>query len=96
MSFHLAQRTLYTLLCDYIAQHGSELVNNPALKAALQDIEALIDFSLYQEDIAVDADAALRVSKVGLAWLDYAAAHPNHPQGYASQAKQQLESTAQN
>lgn len=93
MSFHLEPRTLYTLLCDYMRQHGPHIANNPALRAALQDSEALIDFSLYQEDIAIDADAAQRVAQVGLAWLDYAKQHPDNPQGYASHAKQQLETS---
>ncbi|MBO1518062.1 hypothetical protein [Oceanisphaera pacifica] len=94
MSFHLEKRTLYTLLVDYMAQQGQLVEQAAQQRAALEDIEALIDFALYQADIAIDADAANRISRVGLAWLDYAQAHPDNPQGYAEKAKTTLESTA--
>lgn len=34
----------------------------------------------------------LRISEVGLAWLAYAAIHPDSPKGFAAQAQQKLES----
>ena len=93
MSFHLPQRTLYTLLCDYMAHYGHLINNHEQLRVALTDTEQLIDFSLYKEDIAIDVDAAKRVSKVGLAWLDYAQLHPDNPEGYRAAAQAELEST---
>ena len=93
MSFHLEQRTLYTLLCDYMAHYGHLINNDEQLRVALANTEELIDFALYKEDIAIDVDAAKRVSKVGLAWLDYAKLHPDSPEGYAALAQAELEST---
>ena len=94
MSFHLERRTLYTVLRDYMAQHGDLNKDAAQLRMAFKDTEALIDFSLYQEDVAIDVDAANRISKVGLAWLDYAAAHHDNPEGYADTAQSTLEDTA--
>lgn len=93
MSFHLERRTLYTLLCDYMAHYGQLVNNNEQLRVALNNTEELIDFALYKADIAIDVDAAKRVSQVGLAWLEYAKRHPDTPDGYATTAKAELEST---
>ena len=91
MSFHLERRTLYTVLRDYMAHYGH--LNNDAeqLRLALKDTEELIDFALYKADVAIDADAANRISRVGLAWLDYAKSHPDNPDGYANIAQATLE-----
>ncbi|MGO1247596.1 MAG: hypothetical protein ACTHY5_03750 [Oceanisphaera sp.] len=93
MSFHLESRSLYTLLVDYMAQQGQLVEQVARQTTALKDTEALIDFALYQADIAIDADAANKISRVGLAWLEYAQAHPDTPNGYADKAKATLEST---
>ncbi|WP_319783451.1 hypothetical protein [Oceanisphaera sp. IT1-181] len=93
MSFHLERRTLYTLLRDYMAHYGQLINNDEQLRVALTNTEELIDFALYKADIAIDVDAAKRVSLVGLAWLDYVKHHPDNPEGYAPTAKAELEST---
>ncbi|MFD1008836.1 MULTISPECIES: hypothetical protein [Oceanisphaera] len=94
MSFHLERRTLYTVLYNYMAHYGHLINDAEQLRLALNDTEALIDFSLYQEDVAIDVDAANRISRVGLAWLDYAKSHPDHPDGYADTAQAALENTS--
>lgn len=94
MSFHLEQRTLYTVLCDYIAHYGPLTHHDEQLSIALKNTEQLIDFSLYKADVVIDVDAANRISRVGLAWLEYAKTHPEQPDNYAQTAKATLERTA--
>ena len=91
MSFHFQRHTNYTVLVGYMAHFGTLSDNSEQIRAALQNTEQLIDYSLENMDIAIDADGANTISKVGLQWLDYAKAHPQDPQGYAATAQHILE-----
>lgn len=91
MSFHFHRHTYYTVLVGYMAHYGTIAENPEQIKAALEDTETMIDYSLDKMDVAIDADGADTISKVGLQWLEYARAHPNDPQGYAATAKDILE-----
>ncbi|MGO2132360.1 MAG: hypothetical protein ACTH3D_05590 [Halomonas sp.] len=91
MSFHFHRHTFYTVLVDYMEQFGSMADNPEKIKSALENTESIIDYSLEKMDIAIDADGADLISKVGLQWLSYAKAHPDAPQGYAATAQSVLE-----
>lgn len=84
-------RTLYTVLKKYMVLYGG-LVDNPEqLRYALLDYNEIIDFAQSKLDILIDADAAKRISEVGIEWLAYAALHPQDPQGFAVKAQAKLE-----
>lgn len=91
MSFHFHRHTFYTVLVSYMEQYGTIADNPEQIKAALEDTEQMIDYSLEKMDIAIDADGADTISKVGLQWLEYAKTHPENPQGYAATAQDILE-----
>lgn len=91
MSFHFHRHTFYTVLVGYMEHHGTLTDNPEQLRSALEDTEKMIDYSLEKMDVAIDADGADFISKVGLQWLEYAKAHPDDPQGYAATAKDILE-----
>ncbi|NLJ92739.1 MAG: hypothetical protein GX324_06760 [Aeromonadales bacterium] len=85
------RHTNYTVLVGYMEHYGTLPEDAPQIKAALENTEQLVDYSLEKMDIAIDFDGAVAISKVGLQWLDYAKAHPDNPQGYAATAKDILE-----
>ncbi len=87
----LPTRTHYTVLKHYLVQYGGLTHNPDQVRYALADLNEIMDFARHQLDILLDADAAKRISNVGLAWLAYAATHPQDPTGFAERAQQKLE-----
>lgn len=91
MHFHIPRRTFYTVLVGYMEHYGHLINNADQLRVALTDTNEIMDYAMYKQDTAIDSDAANKISRVGLLWLDYAKANPNDPQGYAATAQQTLE-----
>lgn len=88
----LPRRTLYTILVQYMQQYGHLSLSKDQLRYALLDLNEIIDFAMYKMDTVIDADAAKRISEVGLQWVSFASLYPDKKDEFAKQAQDKLES----
>lgn len=85
------RHTNYTVLVGYMEHYGRLPEDAEQIKAALENTEQLVNYSIEKMDVGIDFDSGAAISKVGLQWIDYAKTHPDNPQGYAATAKDILE-----